>query len=320
MTATDLVRATRRRLGPVGVWLSPVVVAASPARIQRREVARIERLGYGSIWTGENPGGRDVLVTLGIWLSSTSSITVGSGIANLWARPAGTMRASAEALADAYPDRLVLGVGVGIPLQAEDLGRSYGRPLARTREYLDQMDAGGGYGVGPAATAAGVRLPRVLAAVGPKMLALAGERTDGAHTFGAPVATTASARRILGPDKLLIAEQGIVLDAQTSRARETARAHRRRALDMFTALGLGIDYSPYNRNLLRLGFTEQEIAAIDDGVLDATVAAGDETVILDRIRQHLDAGADHVLINPYAADLPAAVDQLERLAAVSMCR
>ncbi len=237
MTATDLVLGARRRLGPVGVWLSPAVVAASPARTQRREVARIERLGYGSVWTGENPGGRDVFVTLGIWLSATSSIAVGSGIANLWARPAGTMRASADILADAYPGRVVLGVGVGIPLQAESLGQSYGRPLARTRHYLDHMGADGGNGIVPATATPGVAVPRVLAAVGPKMLGLAGERTDGAHTFAAPVRTTASARHILGPDKLLIPEQGIVLDDDRSRARETARAHRGRALDMFKALG-----------------------------------------------------------------------------------
>jgi probable F420-dependent oxidoreductase len=269
-------------------------------------VARIERLGYGSVWTGESPGGRDIFAKLGIWLAATDRIVVGSGIANLWARPGITMRAGAGTLAEGYPGRWVLGVGVGFSRQAEGLGQTYGQPLTRVRQYLDEMDA-------TPESAAIPPFPRVLAALGPKMLALAGDRADGAHPFAAPVATTASAREILGPDKLLIPEQHVILAADPAKAREAARAYRAQALTAIEAMG-GVQASPYARNLLRLGFTEEEITTVNDRVIDATIAHGDEGAIVKRLREHLDAGADHVLVNVSAPDLPSIVDTLERLA------
>lgn len=313
MAATEAVAGARRRLGRVGVWLSNAITGSAPAAIQRRELARIERLGYGSVWTGEGPGSRDIFAKLGIWLAATDRIVVGSGIANIWARPGITMRAGADTLAEAYDGRFVLGIGVGFAHQAEGLGQTYGRPLSRVRHYLDEMETAsataGSTDVPPPATP----YPRLVGAVGPKMLALAAERADGAHPFASPVENTALAREILGPNKLLVPEQLVIFDSDRARAREAARAYRAQALSAFKAMG-GVSVSPYERNLRRLGFSEEEVTTMNDRVVDATIAHGDEAAIVKRLREHLDAGADHVLINVKAPDLPQIADTLEHLA------
>jgi probable F420-dependent oxidoreductase len=300
-------------MGRVGAWLNNAVTASAPAAVQRQELARIERLGYGSAWTGENPGGRDIFVKLGTWLAATDRLVVGSGIANLWARPGLTMAAGAGALAEAYPGRLVLGIGVGFARQAELVGKRYGRPLSHVREYLDEMDAMPDTTLIPAAPAPEVPFPRMLAAVGPKMIALAAERADGAHPYASPVETTAQARRILGPDKLLVPEQLVIYDTDPARARENAREYRARTLAAFRAIG-GSAVSPYSRNLVRLGYTEEEATTVNDRVIDAIIAHGDEEAIVGRLREHQAAGADHVLVNAVGPDLPAIVDTLERIA------
>jgi probable F420-dependent oxidoreductase len=313
MTVTEAVAGARRRMGRTGVWLNNAITASAPAAVQRRELSRIERLGYGSAWTGESPGGRDIFVKLGIWLAATDRLVVGSGIANLWARPGLTMSAGAGTLAEAYPGRLVLGIGVGFARQAESVGKSYGRPLSRVREYLDEMDTAPDSTLIPSVAAPEVPFPRLLAAVGPKMLALAAERADGAHPYASPVETTAQARQILGPDKLLVPEQLVIYDTDPARAREAARAYRARTLAAFRAIG-GSATSPYSRNLLRLGYTEEQVTTVDDRVIDAIIAYGDETAIVRRLREHLTAGADHVLINAVGPDLSAIVHTLEQIA------
>lgn len=142
----------------------------------------------------------------------------------------------------------------------------------------------------------------------------AGRGRHPGHPYAAPVETTALAREILGPDKLLIPEQLVIFDTDPARAWESARAYRARALATFDAMG-GAHVSPYNRNLLRLGFSEDEVAGVGDRVIDATIAYGDEAAVVRRLREHLDAGADHVLVNAVAPDLPSIADTLERLAA-----
>jgi probable F420-dependent oxidoreductase len=300
----------------VGVWLNNALTASTPAEIQRREVARIERLGFGSVWTGESPGGKDIFAKLGIWLAATERIVVGSGIANLWARPAVTMLAGANTLGEAYPGRFFLGIGAGHAYQAASLGEAY-RPLDRMRGYLDDMDEAlrlAGLPGAPTAPIPSIKVPRLLAAVGPNMLAVAGERVDGAHPFASPVETTVLAREILGPDKLLVPEQAVIFDTDRSRAREAARAYRAMSVNALKSTGAGPFASPYNRNLRRLGYSEEQITTVDDRVVDAIIAHGDETEIVKRVRTQLDAGADCVVIDPIAADLPAVVDQLEHLA------
>jgi probable F420-dependent oxidoreductase len=303
MTATDVIQSTRQRLGRVGIYLDTRLGGPlPPATVQREMLARIEELGYGSAWTNEAIGGKDVFAQLGIWLAATERVVVGSGIANMWARPGRTMHGAAAVLADGYPGRFVLGIGTGKADQAAAVGLRYDRPLAQLRSYLDQMEA-------PPLTIApppDAQYPRLLAAVGPKMLALAGERADGVLPAAVPPEQIAAARETLGPDKLLIPMLATVPDTDRQRARDIAR----------TIVGGIIKRAEpqYVRSLGQLGFTEEAVTSLDDGVLDALAVYGDETVIAKRVNEYLDAGADHVVISAPAPDLVAVTDHYARLA------
>ncbi|HWE89221.1 MAG TPA: TIGR03620 family F420-dependent LLM class oxidoreductase [Pseudonocardiaceae bacterium] len=302
MPATDVVTTARRALGPVGAYLGGPMTGMSPIAEQRREVARLERLGYGSVWTNDQISGKDIFAHLAVLLAATDRIVVGSSVANIWGRHPATMHGGGAVLAEAYPDRVVLGVGVSVARAAEFVGASYDRPLRTMREYLDGMDAPPFAAAPPSAP-----FPRVLAAIGPKMAALAGERTDGAIPFGMPVAHTAATREIIGPDKLLIVGQQTVFDTDRDRAREIAREQK-------AAMVKGNPGSPYLTNLTRFGITADEIANVTDSVVDATTAYGDESAILDRVRAQLDAGADQVLLFLSGDSLTATGDVFERLA------
>lgn len=275
--------AVRDRLGPVGVWLAPPMLAAAPVDAQRRAVARIEELGYGSVWTGELPsGGREIFAQLAVLLAATERITVGAGIANIIRRDAGTMASAAGTLAEAYPDRLVLGLG----------GHAGRRQMTA---YLDALPD----------DAPGPPVPTVLAALGPRMLEVAAKRTDGAHPFLMPAANTARARAILGPEPLLIPEQTFVLDTDAGSARERFR-------ELFS--GISPD-SSYGRNLRRLGYDDADLAdGRSDRVIDDLLAHGDPDTVAARLHEHHTAGADDVLAMPLSYDLTTAVDHLTRLA------
>jgi probable F420-dependent oxidoreductase len=298
----DVVTAARQRLGGVGAYLANPTQAPAPVDEQRREVARLERLGYRSIWTNEQISGKDVLAHLGILLAATDRMVVGSAVATVWARHPATLHGGAALLAQAYPGRVALGVGISYERSARYAGADYGKPVPRMREYLDRMDAPPQAAVPPAAD-----YPRVLGAIGPRMTALAAERADGAIPFGMPVDHTAASRRILGPDKLLIVGQQVVYDTDRDRARDAARALK-------TAMRTLNPSSPYFTNLTRFGFSDNDIATVGDAVVDATIACGDENAIAARVREQFAAGADHVLLFPSTQTLAAAGDALERLA------
>ena len=288
--------ADRVAMGPVGVWLG--ALQREPAQTQRGVARRVEELGYGSLWEGEVVGRNDVFAQEAAWLSATSRLVTGAGIANIWARHPATAKAAAGALGDAWPGRFVLGLGVSHAAAIDRTGMTYDRPLDRMRDYLDDMDKT------PVTTP---DVPVVLAALRPRMLGLARDRTDGAHTYFVPPEHTALAREALGPDRLLIPEQAVVVDTDPVSARATARRH--------TAFYLGLPN--YVNNLERLGFTDDDLAgAGSDRLVDAIVAWGDELTVATRIRAHRDAGADHVLIQPLATDIGGAVRQLETLAPV----
>jgi probable F420-dependent oxidoreductase len=206
-------QATRERLGKVGVWLFGL---QTPLDVLREQVARIDRLGYGSVWIGEGVGGKEAFAKSAVLLAETSRIVVGTGIANVNSRHGATMQAGGATLAEAYPDRFVLGIGIGHAFQAEHVGTQW-RPLAQLREYLDQMDAEEATNPPPAP------FPRIASSLGPKMLELTRDRTDGTHPFSSPVAHTAFAREVLGPDKLVIPHQTVLLEPDPARAREIAR-------------------------------------------------------------------------------------------------
>jgi probable F420-dependent oxidoreductase len=249
MRSRTIVEAVRRALGPVGAFLPVQTISAPPIDLQRDAVRRLERAGYRAAWTNEAVGGKDALVQLAVLMAATQRMVFGTGIANIWARSAQTTHGAAALLAQAYPGRFVLGLGVGYPQQAASVGREYGRPLATMRDYLDQMSA-------PAQLPApDVTYPRIIGANGPKMLALASDIADGAMPAGQPPEFTAQARQILGPDKLLVI------------------------------------FMPVS--------TEQD----------------DASAITAKVREHVAAGADHVIAGqPIGTDFTAGVDYLEELA------
>ncbi|WP_026414993.1 TIGR03620 family F420-dependent LLM class oxidoreductase [Actinomadura oligospora] len=306
MMDVETVRETRRRLGRVGVWLNKQVYGPTSAAEEMREVARIEALGYGSVWTGETVGGKDAFAQHALYLAATENLVVGTGIANVWARHGGTAHGGSATLADAYPGRFVFGLGAGHPFQAQAAGATEWKPLKKMRAYLDEMDAGTPMppGIPSRSLISEVPYPRVLAAINPRMLDLARDRADGVHTFFVPVAHTADARRVLGPDKLVIPQVSALLEPDPDAARATLRG----------LAGHGLAIPAYARNLERLGFAADELETAADRVLDAVYAHGDEGAIARRVAEHLDAGADHVLITPSAGSMSGMVDLLERLA------
>ena len=254
-------------LGQIGVWSS-----YRPFGIERGgEAARLaEQLGYGAWWVGGSPHVPDI----GPVLEATSTLVAATGILNVWINePAETAAADAGVRAD-FPARFMLGIGIGHP----EATSNYRRPLPTMRAFLDGLDA--------SATPTPLE-ERCLAALGPKMLDLAAERTAGAHTYFVPVEHTRFARERLGPGKLLAPELACVLDPDPVRAKAVARDYAR--------LYLGL--RNYTQNLLRFGFSPADVAdGGSDRLIDAVIPQGSAEQIAEVVRAHLDAGADHVCV------------------------
>src|SRR6266478_721426 len=281
------------KLGSVGIWTRQF--EEHPAAKAQDAAGELEELAYGAIWFGE-AAGREALTHAGLLLAATRRIMIATGIANIYARDPVTMAAGQKTLAEAYPGRFLLGLGVShIPLVEQIRGHSYGKPVASMRAYLDGMDRAPYRAVPP-----GVSPIRVLAALGPQMLRLAAERAGGAHPYFVPPEHTARAREILGSDRLLAVEQAVVLETDSAKAREIARAHTSRYLTL----------PNYVNNLRRLGFSDQDlVGAGSDRLVDAIVAWGDMNAVIDRVRAHQSAGANHVCVqvlppDPQALPLP----------------
>jgi probable F420-dependent oxidoreductase len=299
MGTTTVVEAARRALGPVGVFLPFPFTSAPSADLQREAARRLERAGYRAAWTNEAVGGKDALVQLAVLLAATERMVFGTGIANIWARAPQTAHGAAALLAQAFPGRFVLGLGVGYPQQAASVGREFGSPLATMRGYLDQMAAP------TQLPAPDVTYPKIIGANGPKMLTLSGEIADGALPAMAPPEFTAQARQLLGPDKLLAVGLAVVADADPDRAKATARQR--------VAGRLG-QPGTYAATMARLGYSEREITEVSDRLVDGIVGHGDAAAIAAKVREHLAAGADHVMIMSTANDVTDGIDQLEQLA------
>lgn len=247
-----------------------------PAAREREIAAHIERLGYRTLWITEFQ--KDAFAHAGLVLAATQRLTVATGIANVWAREPETLVSGTNTLAEAYDGRFVLGVGIG---HAKFVER-YRRPYATMRDYLADMHAARYTGPEPASP-----VPWLLAALRPRMLALAAEQTQGSHPYFVPVEHTAAAREALGPDRLLAPELAVVLDTNPETARATARHH--------TKLYLGLPN--YVNNLRALGWSEDDLSGTgSDRLVDAIVAWGDEAAIVRRVEEHLAAGADHVCV------------------------
>ena len=275
------------RIGKVGVWTGQLDY--SPASVVRDAAREVEELGYGALWTGEAVG-REVLTAAHLLLAASDSLVVATGIANIWARDALAMAAGQLALGEAFPGRFILGIGVSHAPLLDVRGQDYGKPLAFMRSYLDGMDHG--YDV-YRATTPDPTPPRVLAALGPKMLELARDRADGAHTYFVPPEHTARAREILGPGKLLVPEQVCVLSEDPAVAREIARRHTTSYLRL----------ANYTANLERFGFTADDFTdGGNDRLVDTICAWGDIDAVVARVQAHLDAGADHVAVQVLVDD------------------
>jgi probable F420-dependent oxidoreductase len=299
ITLTEEDDMVREALGPVGVALPVSFTDALSIDAQRQAVGRLARAGYGAIWTNEVIGGKDALVQLAVLLAATERIVFGTCIANIWAREPQTMHGAAAVLAQAYPGRFVLGLGVGYPEQAASTGREFGSPLATMRDYVERMHAQ----TWPPAP--DVTYPRIIAANGPKMLAMAGEIADGALPAMAPPEFTAQARQTLGEDKLLVVGLSVITDNDGDRAKAAAREHVSNSLKRPT----------YATTMAHLGYSPEDITRVSDRLVNAIMAYGTPTDIAAKVREHLAAGADHVtLLSPIGTDFATGVDQLERLA------
>lgn len=266
-------------MGRIGVWTFEF--EQQPWSAVAEAAAELDELGYAAIWFPESRG-REVMAQSALLLGATKRAVIAPGIANLYARDAMSMAAGQRTLCEAFPGRYLLGIGVSHRPSVEQIrGHVYGPPLATMRAYLDAMDA---------ATYLPPRAepePRVLAALGPRMLKLAAERSLGAHPYFVPVEHTAIARQTMGDGPLLAPEQAVVLERDPGRAREIARAHMTRYLAA----------ENYTNNLRRLGFTEDDVAnGGSDKLVDAIVAWGSLEDVVARVQAHLDAGADHVCL------------------------
>ena len=205
-----------------------------------------------------------------------------SGIASIWARDPMAAALGAMGLAEAHDGRFLLGLGVSHAPSATRRGHVYEKPVAKMASYLDEMATVSSPIAGPEPA-----VPVVLAALGPRMLRLAAERTSGAHPYFVPVEHTAFARRTVGEGPFIAPEQAVILETDPERAREVAREH--------TGIYLALDN--YRRNLLRLGWSESDLAdGGSDALVDAVVAWGQPQAVAGRVRAHLEAGADHVSI------------------------
>ena len=288
----------RARIGRVGVWLGSIGLA--PAKEERAAIARIEQLGYGAAWFGEGPNNREALSHAALLLSASDRLVIATGIANIWVRDAAAAINGANTLNEAWGERFLLGLGVSHAPIVDSRGHDYARPLTAMRGYLEAIDQHT-YGA-PSATEPS---PVLLAALRPKMLELARERTSGAHPYFVPPAHTVKARAVLGPRPLLAPEQVVVLESDPARAREIGRRH----------MAIYLMLPNYVNNLRTLGYEDRDFAdGGSDRLVDAIVAWGDEEAIAGRVREHLDAGADHVAIQAYADDAERSLTQLERLA------
>jgi probable F420-dependent oxidoreductase len=273
-------------LGPVGIWTGALEFV--PTAHARELAAELEELGYGAIWIPE-VAGRDVFVHLALLLASTSRIVGATGIANIWARDAVAMAGAMKGLTEAFPERVLVGLGVSHKNLVDNVrGHSYAKPLEAMSTYLDAIDAAPFTSLRPTTP-----VRRVLAALGPRMLQLAREKAAGAHPYFVTPAHTAVAREALGAGPLLCTEQAVLLERDPHRAREIARAHT----------SVYLSQPNYVKNMLRLGFGEEDLAAGGtDGFVDALVAWGGVDDVLARVAEHLDAGADHVCVQVLDAD------------------
>jgi probable F420-dependent oxidoreductase len=283
---TSLDRALARRpLSSIGIWTW--TLDAQPFAEVVDQIRLIEELGFGSLWFKEDFG-REALTAAALMLANTDELVIANGVASIYGRDATAMRSAQRTLAEAYPGRHLLAIGVSHAGHAEGRDQTYRPPLESARAYLTAM-RGAEY-VSPEPMA---DTPTLLAALGPRMTEVARDQADGAHTMAMTVEHTRRARRVLGPDGYLAVAQPVVIDDDKERARETARAY----VGIFAAL------PNYRRSWMRLGFAEADLSdGGTDALVDAICPSGEDAA-LRRIGQQFEAGASHVAVQVVPADL-----------------
>ncbi|MEU1981896.1 TIGR03620 family F420-dependent LLM class oxidoreductase [Nocardia sp. NPDC019395] len=270
----------------VGVWWNS---EAWPIR-EAQDIAReIEALGFGSLFMPEG-GGKDALVESGAFLSATDRLVIGTGIANIHVRIPTAAESGGRILSALYPGRFVLGLGVSHGAFVEQLeGGAYRKPLATMRTYLERMDA-----LSPEIEP-GARPLRLLAALGPKMIELSGEHADGAHPYLVTPQQTQVTRSILGPDRWIVTEQAVAIGGDSEDQLRRAHDH----------LTMGSTLPNYRNSWLRQGFDESDlVTGGSDRLARALVGVGSADDAAAALTAHLDAGADHVVVQ-VLTDTPA---------------
>ncbi|MGN2641588.1 LLM class F420-dependent oxidoreductase [Nocardia takedensis] len=276
---------TNDELGRFGVWRGYKGFTPEAAR-------ELEQLGYGTLWLGGSPPSD--LPEIEDLLAATERITVATSIVNIWTAPADEVAESFHRIEKRFPGRFLLGIGVGHP---EANGEDARTPYRALVDYLDVLDAAGV----PAHR-------RVIAALGPRVLKLARDRSAGAVPYLIPPEYNRGAREVLGENTLLIAEQKVVLDTDVERAREVGRKF----------LGMYLGLVNYVKNLRRLGFTEDDVAKPgSDRLIDVLAIHGEAAEIAKGVLAHLDAGADHIAIQPLDKDYLATARALAEVLPLS---
>jgi probable F420-dependent oxidoreductase len=256
-------------LGAIGVWRGAT---------ESELAVELERLGYGTLWVGGSPAAD--LADIERLLDATSTLVVATGIVNIWSSPADEVARSYRRIAAKHPDRFLLGVGAGHPEHTSE----FTKPYEALVNYLDALDAGGV-----------PKLRQALAALGPRVLRLAGERTAGAHPYLVTPRHTREAREVLGAGPLLAPEQKVVLNTDPAAARAIGTPTLRFYLEL----------TNYVNNLRRIGFDEADVAGDgSDRLFDEVILHGAADAVAGGLRAHLEAGADHVAVQVLGDDDP----------------
>jgi probable F420-dependent oxidoreductase len=269
------------QLSGVGIWSHQL--RYGDAAQSADAAAELEELGYSALWipdVGQTP----VLASVEHLLSATNGIVIATGILNLWMNDPADVAASYASLTAAHGERFLMGIGVShAPLVDSTEPGRYRKPLAATASFLDALDSA----EQPVPVEA-----RVLAALGPKMLRLSADRARGAHPYLVTPEHTRQAREVLGETPLLLPEQTVILTDDAAEARTIGTGWIKNYLAM----------PNYRNNLLRLGFSSDDLASVSDRLLDAIIAWGDEGAVIDRVNEHMSAGADHVCVQVLTAE------------------
>ena len=262
-------------MGPIGVWSGELRGVESGERAEA--AAELDQLGYAAAWV---PAGDDrgQLIAFREMLDASSKLVLATGILSIWTTEPGTVAGGHAALVGKHAGRFVLGLGVSHPHLVERQGHQWERPLEKMATYLDGLDR-----ASPPVPAG----ERVLAALGPRMLELSRDRAAGAHPYLVTPDHTRRAREVMGPGPLLAPEQKVILDDDATRARTLARER----------IGFYLDAPNYRRNLLRLGFGPDDLEnGGSDRLVDSLVVWGGLDAVAARVKEHHDAGADHVCV------------------------